>query len=248
MPRTHLNQQAQQAPKPEPKRQERAIARREAILETAWQLIGERGLDATSVNTVISELGISKGSFYHHFPSKAALLDAIVAMLTHDALQRVTIDNANTPAIDRLNAYIQSGWQWHEEHVAVSADMLTVMLRPENSTLLQQISATEQRIVRPLLENIIAQGIEEKSFDVSDAGIATEFVLPLLSDSLLRVVSAALDGTLDQQGFIAQLEFLGQSLGRILGAPPNALVELVPNANTPELVADLFEHFEARTQ
>ena len=122
------------------------------------------------------------------------------------------------------------------------------MLRPENAMLLQQINATEQRVVRPLFEDIIAQGIKEQSFDVADPIIATDFVMPLLSDSLLRMISAAIGGTLDQAGFVAHLEFLRQSLARILGAPPNALVELVPNANAPGLVADLFEHFAARTQ
>ncbi len=234
--------------KPAPRRQDRAIARREAIIETTWQLISHRGIDATSVNTIISELGISKGSFYHHFPSKAAVLDAVAEMLTTDVVRRVAADNENTPALNRLNAFVQSGWQWHEQHADVSADIVNVLLRPENSALLQQLTATEQRLYRPLLEDIIAQGMAEKIFDVSDAAIATNFVIPLLSDNLLRMISAVMNGELDAPGFVAQLDFLRQSLERVLGAPKNALLSLIPLAETPELVADLFKHFQARPE
>jgi len=230
--------------KPAPRRQNRAIARREAIIETTWQLISSRGFDATSVNTIISELGISKGSFYHHFPSKAAVLEAVTEMLTADVVRRVAADNANASALNRLNAFIQSGWQWHEEHTTVSADMANVLLRPENSALLAQLTTTEQNLCRPLLANIITQGMAEQSFDVSDAAIATEFVLPLLSDNLLRMISTVIRGELDAQGFLAQLDFLRQSLERVLGAPANTLLEPIPLAEAPQLVTDLFNHFE----
>ena len=231
-------------------RQTRALERRQAILETTWQLICTRGFDATGVNNIISELGISKGSFYHHFHSKAAVLDAVIEMLTTDVIRRVQADNARAPAVARLNALIQSGWQWHEEHAAISAEMFTVMMRPENTALLLQISATEQRVLRPLFENIIAQGIAEQSFDVPDATIATDFLLPFVDATLLRISRNAINGDLDTTGFIAQINFLRQSLERMLGAPAGALAAAVPDEQTLGLVVaflDYFQHGHAQT-
>ncbi len=231
-------------PRPARAQQSRALERRQAIVETTWQLISQRGFDATSVNTIISELGISKGSFYHHFQSKAAVLDALVERLTTDVTRRVQEDNAHAPAITRLNAFIQSGWQWHEEHAAISAEMFTVMLRPENSTLMVQITATEQRVFRPLLEDIISQGIAEHSFEVPNATIATDFLMPLLSDSLLRISRAAINGDLNTARFVAQINFLRVSLERMLGAAPESLAASIPNEHAMSLVVEFLSHFQ----
>lgn len=43
------------------------------ILDAAQGLVLERGFNATTVDAVIEEAGISKGAFFHHFTSKNAL-------------------------------------------------------------------------------------------------------------------------------------------------------------------------------
>lgn len=42
----------------------------EGILETAAQPFYRQGYQATSINQIIAEAGVAKGSFYAHFPSK----------------------------------------------------------------------------------------------------------------------------------------------------------------------------------
>lgn len=51
---------------------------RERILDVAHRLVLERGYSGTSVTDVLSEVGASKGAFFHHFPSKRALGHALV--------------------------------------------------------------------------------------------------------------------------------------------------------------------------
>jgi AcrR family transcriptional regulator len=51
---------------------------REQILAAAINLFCRAGYDATSVAEICSQAGISKGAFYHHFPSKKALFLAIM--------------------------------------------------------------------------------------------------------------------------------------------------------------------------
>ncbi len=43
------------------------------ILESAYQLFSKNGYDACSVTDICQLAGVSKGAFYHHFPSKQAL-------------------------------------------------------------------------------------------------------------------------------------------------------------------------------
>lgn len=48
------------------------------ILEAARDLFADHGYEATGVALICQEAGVSKGAFYHHFPSKQAVLQAIL--------------------------------------------------------------------------------------------------------------------------------------------------------------------------
>ena len=53
-------------------------ARREEVLEAALTLVSEHGVAGTSLRKLAAELGISQPSLYHYFPSKDALVTAVV--------------------------------------------------------------------------------------------------------------------------------------------------------------------------
>ena len=50
------------------------------ILETAWRLVGERGVQVVTVADIAAASGVSRQLVYHHFESRAGLL---VAMTRH---------------------------------------------------------------------------------------------------------------------------------------------------------------------
>ena len=50
------------------------------ILETAWRLVGERGVQEVTVADIAAASGVSRQLVYHHFESRAGLL---VAMTRH---------------------------------------------------------------------------------------------------------------------------------------------------------------------
>jgi len=50
------------------------------ILDTAWRLVGERGVQAVTVADIAAASGVSRQLVYHHFDSRAGLL---VAMARH---------------------------------------------------------------------------------------------------------------------------------------------------------------------
>ncbi|MEI3243649.1 MAG: TetR/AcrR family transcriptional regulator [Holdemanella sp.] len=53
-------------------------ATRLKILAAARAIIIEKGTDSLSIDRVIKEAGVSKGSFMYHFPSRQALIEALV--------------------------------------------------------------------------------------------------------------------------------------------------------------------------
>jgi AcrR family transcriptional regulator len=56
-------------------RARRREATRRQILDAATRLFTELGYEATSIRAVLDATGLSRGAFYHHFPSKEALFE-----------------------------------------------------------------------------------------------------------------------------------------------------------------------------
>src|ERR1700727_2502619 len=66
-------------------RPNRNVARGEAtrgqLVAIATRMFAERGYEDTSVEAVLREAGVSRGSLYHHFASKEALFEAVAEEL-----------------------------------------------------------------------------------------------------------------------------------------------------------------------
>ncbi len=69
-------------------RRARGAATRERVLAGARLLFGERGYDATSIESVLEASGVARGALYHHFQSKAELFDAVLAEVLIEIAER----------------------------------------------------------------------------------------------------------------------------------------------------------------
>ena len=55
----------------------RGEATRSQLIEIATHLFADRGYEDSSIEAVLREAGVSRGSLYHHFASKEALFEAV---------------------------------------------------------------------------------------------------------------------------------------------------------------------------
>src|SRR5438046_10479615 len=55
----------------------RGEATRSQLVAIATRMFAERGYEDTSIEAVLREAGVSRGSLYHHFASKEALFEAV---------------------------------------------------------------------------------------------------------------------------------------------------------------------------
>jgi AcrR family transcriptional regulator len=68
---------------------EKGQATRRQLVAAATSLFAERGYEATSVEAVLEEAGVSRGALYHHFEDKRALFEAVLEQVEADLAARV---------------------------------------------------------------------------------------------------------------------------------------------------------------
>ena len=61
-----------------PKRPEETLETRELLVRAGLEALTEKGFSATGIDEVLKRVGVPKGSFYHYFESKEALLNEII--------------------------------------------------------------------------------------------------------------------------------------------------------------------------
>ena len=79
------------------------IDTKQKILDTAEQLFGEQGYDATSLRHIITEAGVNLAAIHYHFGSKEELLDELILRSAGPVNEKrmALLDRIETEAGDR---------------------------------------------------------------------------------------------------------------------------------------------------
>ncbi|MDJ0630171.1 MAG: TetR/AcrR family transcriptional regulator [Rhodobacter sp.] len=138
--------------------------RRAEIVETADRLFREHGYAKCSVEMIIREIGVAKGTFYYYFKSKPDILEAIVNK-TLSQIVEMAEGVANDPslgAMQKMEALLGNSHIGDEDSLQV-AEMLHL---PENRELHELTNIQTVLQLSPILARIVEQGITEGVFDV----------------------------------------------------------------------------------
>jgi TetR/AcrR family transcriptional repressor of nem operon len=71
---------------------------RESLIQAAVHLFHERGYNATSVQDIVSEAGVPKGTFYNYFDSKEALAIATSDVFHPRFLSLLVLEESTSPS------------------------------------------------------------------------------------------------------------------------------------------------------
>ncbi|MGH7485849.1 MAG: TetR/AcrR family transcriptional regulator, partial [bacterium] len=135
------------------------IQRRQLIIDAAWRCAARKGYEATTVDDVCSEAGVSKGAFYGYFEQKQ---DLLLALLDDDAgFYKRLIDRLSTsdiPGMRKLRGYTRAVAERSSDpaRVQVTADLWAEMLT-QPAVKRRFASAVQWR--RERLRDWIEQGI-----------------------------------------------------------------------------------------
>lgn len=126
------------------------------IVKAAWQLFYEQGYDNTTVEEIIDFSQTSKGSFYHYFDGKDALLSTLSDLFDekYEILQK-TMD----PKMDTMEQLLFLNAELFDfiEH-NVSIELLTRLLSTQLTTNGEKHLLNHKRTYYRLLRQIIIEG------------------------------------------------------------------------------------------
>lgn len=128
------------------------------IVSAAWKLFYEQGYEGTTVEDIVFESGTSKGSFYHYFDGKDALMGTLAYVFDEKYEELIPALDPNMGALETL-AYIN-----HELYVmieaSVSIDLLTRLLSTQLLARGEKHLLDRSRVYFRLLRRIVRQGAE----------------------------------------------------------------------------------------
>ncbi len=142
------------------------------IVSAAWRLFYEQGYDNTTVDDIIYESETSKGSFYHYFSGKDALLSTLSYLFDEKYEELSGSFPENMGAIEKL-VYL-NGEIFRMIEDSVSIELLASLLSSQLVTKSEKHLLDKERTYYKLLRNIIVEG--QQSGEISTEKSANDIV------------------------------------------------------------------------
>lgn len=149
--------------------------RQAEILKAAEELFKKRGYVNTTVEAIIQEVGIAKGTFYYYFKSKEDILDALVQEMVNQVCKeyRKIADDSEMSAMDKMREMLRGQSKLPEKE----NELMESLHRPENRELHERINTEVILKVAPLLAQVVEQGKNESVFNVEFPLQTMQFLL-----------------------------------------------------------------------
>jgi AcrR family transcriptional regulator len=174
--------------------QHRSEITRSRILQVSQQLFSQNGYDATGVAEICAAAAVSKGAFYHHFPSKQAVF------LTLLEGWLVVLDSQMAPLLEgaqNVPQGIQQAASITGLVFASASGQLPMFLEfwreSSHDPLVWQSTIAPYRRYQEMFAGLVRKGIEEGSLRPVDPNNAARIIVALALGLILQ-------GVIDPQG------------------------------------------------
>lgn len=189
--------------------------RRSEILAAAGELFRNQGYVNTTVEAIIQQVGVAKGTFYYYFKSKEDILDALVEAMVdqHSVDYKKISDDQKMSVMDKMRQMLRGQNQLSENE----SELMEDLHRPENRELHERINIEIIKKIAPIFAQVIEQGNKESVFNVE---YPLETVQFLLSGSQFLLESGLF--TWDPEEQMKRILAMQAIIERSLGTDPGS--------------------------
>lgn len=157
------------------------------ILEAALKRFAIQGYNAASIDQICTDAGVSKGAFYHHFPSKQTVFLALFEgwLETVDAGLEAARQDTVPETFLRMTQILPAVLAAADDRLPM---FLEFWLQASRDETIWKASIAPYRRYQEYFAALIQQGIDEGSFAPVDPQSAAQMVVAMAVGFLLQAV------------------------------------------------------------
>jgi AcrR family transcriptional regulator len=143
------------------------VVRKNEIVAASIELFQNNGYEKTTIESIITYLGVAKGCFYHHFRSKEEVFEACIARLTRstmEAYQRILTDQ-NKTARQKLLDYVSFNFQLARQNPPLAETIHSETFEAIHARVIRE----SVRQITPVFIRLIEQGQADGDFKTANA-------------------------------------------------------------------------------
>ena len=134
--------------------------RKQELLQIAYRMFLQKGYEETSVDEIISQAGIAKGTYYYYFETKEQMLEEVIGMMIGQEIQAAEqILQTDLPVPQKILGIITS-----LRPAPAESPIEEALMKPENIIMHGKIQKKLIESVTPLLSEVVEEGIAEGIF------------------------------------------------------------------------------------
>ena len=152
--------------------------RKQDLIRIAYRMFVNRGYEHTSVDEIIAEAGIAKGTYYYYFESKEQMLEDVIGMMLQaEAEQAEAVLHADLSVPEKIVGIIASIHPAQEEQTIEDA-----LHQPENVLMHNKARDRMFDLIVPILSRAAEEGVEKGLFHCDNIPERVREIVILSSD------------------------------------------------------------------
>jgi len=162
--------------------------KQQRILDTAIEEFARHGFRQASLNRLVQQLGIAKGSIFQYFGNKEGLFHVIfdhAVEMVRRSLRQVKQETAEADFFERIRKSLLAGISFIDEHPRIYQIYLKMIFQedfPLRTAFLQQVHLFSAEYLRPMVQKGLDRGELRQDLDPD----MTVFFLDALMDRFLQ--------------------------------------------------------------
>ena len=199
--------------------------KKQEFLRTAEIRFCRDGYEKTGVQDILDDLHTSKGSFYHHFVSKEALLEEICRNRAAGTSEKVFINLTREMKPDeKINALISGLIPFSGEKLGFLLMLIPVFSGPEGVVIRNCYANELENLYADAIAESIREGTAQGIFSCRDAGFSAKILIYLMNRFWLEVCDTVMENekngrNTDPSDLMALTGNYRMAAERILSAP-----------------------------